>query len=125
MDMCLSAHTSGTFNTDYSNGKWCKVNVGVETWASSVYYSVNSIIYDITSNCFYVCKTAHVSGSSFTVDMLAGKWAVLGKEGVNSVSQTSLYSGTAAFGLGDHTITLNDDISNYEYLPFTSCCVNA
>ena len=116
MYMCLSAHTSGTFNTDCSNGKWCKVNVGVETWASSVYYPLNSIVYDVTSNCFYVCKSAHVSSSSFSTDVLAGKWAILGKEGVNNVSQTSLYTGTVGHNVGDFNITMSDDINNYDYL---------
>ena len=73
---CIVAHTSGTFATDLSNGKWTTTNTAAEAsdfmlWVTGQAYTVGQKITQGTTR--YMCAIAHTAGT-FATDLVAGKW---------------------------------------------------
>ena len=78
---CLTAHTSGTFATDWAAGKWRLVTStwGGLYWLTTTAYVVGDIVHFMTAASGpvlrYRCVIAHTSGT-FATDLGNGIWEV-------------------------------------------------
>lgn len=67
---CVYNSTTLTLNV-YNGTTWKSAGGGVNKWATSTSYQVDDVV--IQSNKFYICLTAHTSGT-FATDLAALKW---------------------------------------------------
>lgn len=87
----------------------------VQQWQPNTEYLANNIVY--STNGLYICKSDYTSGADFFTDLLAGKWEWVGKEGVNNVTQTTLYSGNDKVStMTSYTISETLTQSSYDYI---------
>lgn len=93
----------------------------ITPWKENTNYKANKLVY--STNGLYICKTAHTSGTDFLTDVLAGKWEWIGKEGINNVTQTTLYDGTNDTFIttlySSQTYSINADLTDYDYFIIT------
>lgn len=77
----LTAHSSGTFATDLSNGNWEKFNGGVDwkgDWATGTDYKVDDLVKNGVST--YIVLEDHTSGT-FATDLSASKLEIFAQGG--------------------------------------------
>ena len=123
--ICLTAHTSGTFNDDLAAVRWelylsQEAQISWEgAWVTSTAYAVNNVVSQ--NNNTYICLVAHTSGT-FATDLAANRWEVFtsGTSSYNTditISTTKPYvymvdtDATAAFG----TLGLFRDNTSYGF----------
>ena len=68
---CVISHTSGTFSTDLTAGKWV---VQIAQWLTSTSYTTGDRVFN--NNNVYEALTGHTSGV-FATDLAASRWLLL------------------------------------------------
>jgi hypothetical protein len=70
---CVYNTTTLSLNV-YNGSAWKAAGGGVNQWLTSTSYQVNDVV--IQSNLFYICLSAHTSGT-FATDLAAAKWQLI------------------------------------------------